>query len=77
MNPACKDTMQTYDIHALIQGVLSEGVKLGGIFGIFLVDEKEDPNTTISGPSSTRQQNAIKWCFASVPMMTQHSILAW
>ena len=27
---------------------------------IFLVDEgREDPNTTISGPSSTRQQNAI------------------
>ena len=31
---------------------------------IFLVDEgKEDPNTTISGPSSARQRNAIEMAF--------------
>ena len=36
----------------------------------FLVDGgREDPNTTISGPSSARQQNAIKWLFARVPIM--------
>ena len=37
-----------------------------------LVDEgREDPSTTISGPSSARQRNAIKWHFAGVPMMAQ------
>ena len=31
------------------------------LFSLFLVDEgREDPNTTISGPSSARQRNAIK-----------------
>ena len=40
---------------------------------IFLVDEgREDPSTTISGSSSARQRNAIKWRFAGVPMMAQH-----
>ena len=44
----------------------------------YLVDEgREDPSTTISGPSSTRQRNAIKWRFAGVPMMAQHWMLAW
>ena len=39
----------------------------------FLVDEgREDPSTTISEPSSTRQRNAIKWRFAGVPMMAHH-----
>ena len=52
----------------------------------FLVDEgREDPSTTISGPSKARQRNAIygpssarqlnaiiKWRFAGVPMMAQH-----
>ena len=39
----------------------------------FLVDAKrEDPNTTISGPSSAQQQNAIKWRFAGVPIIAQH-----
>ena len=32
-------------------------------------NEMEDPSTTISGPPSARQQNAIKWRFAGVPMM--------
>ena len=37
------------------------------------VDEgREDPSTTISGPSSVRQRNAIKWRFAGMPMMAQH-----
>ena len=53
---------------------------------VFLVDEgREDPSTTISGPSKARQRNAIygpssarqlnaiiKWRFAGVPMMAQH-----
>ena len=40
---------------------------------IFLVDEwREDPITTISGPSFARQRNAIKLPFAGVPMMAQH-----
>ena len=31
---------------------------------VFLVDEgRENPSATISGPSSARQQNAIKWRF--------------
>ena len=39
----------------------------------FLVDEgREDPSTTISGPSSARQRNAIKWRFAGVPKMAKH-----
>ena len=29
-------------------------------------------NITISGPSSVRQRNAIKWRFAGVPTMAQH-----
>ena len=41
---------------------------------VFLVDEgREDPNTTISGPSSARQQNAIKmvfrWCANDGPTL--------
>ena len=37
------------------------------VFVVFFVDEGiEDPNTTISGPSSARQRNAIemalRWC---------------
>ena len=42
-------------------------------FFFFLVDEgREDPSTTISGPSSARQRNTIKWRFAGGPMMAQH-----
>ena len=37
-----------------------------------LMRGREDPNTTINGPSSARQRNAIKWRFAGVPMMAQH-----
>ena len=39
----------------------------------FVVDEgRENPITIISGPSSVRQRNAIKWRFAGVPMIAQH-----
>ena len=39
-------------------------------FLFFLVDEgREDPSTTIRGPSSARQRNAITWRFTGVPMM--------
>ena len=63
----CKLTDRMY---ARIQKVLSEWVLL---WQRFLVGEgREDPNTTISGPASVRQRNAIKWCFAGVPMMAQH-----
>ena len=45
----------------------------GGPFCFFkLMRGAKDPNTTISGPSSDRQGNAIKWRFAGVPMMAQH-----
>ena len=44
----------------------------GSKFDFFLVDDgREDPNTTISGPSLACQQNAIKWQFAGMPMMAQ------
>ena len=33
------------------------------------VGGRADPNTTISGPSSARQQTPFKWRFASGPMM--------
>ena len=42
---------------------------------VFLVNEgREGPSTTISGPSTARQQNAIaiKLRFAGVLMMAQH-----
>ena len=43
------------------------------LFFFFLVDEsREDPSTTISGPSEARQRNAIKWRFAGMPLMAQH-----
>ena len=47
------------------------GSNFDGFF--FLVDEgRENPSTTMSGPSSANQKNAIKWRFAGVPMMVQH-----
>ena len=36
---------------------------------VFFDEGKEDPNSTKSRPSSARQRNAIKWRFASGPMM--------
>ena len=55
-------------MHAPIQKVLSEGSNFDKAFFVFLVDEgREDPRTTISGPSSARQRK-----FAGVPMMAQH-----
>ena len=45
-------------------------------FFLFLVDErKEDPNTTMSGPSPPGKP--LKWRFAGVLMMAQHWMLVW
>ena len=45
----------------------------GFFFFVFLVDEgRGDLSTTISGPSSACQRNAIKLRFACVPMIAQH-----
>ena len=52
-------------MHARIQKVLSEGVRFDNNF--FLVDEG------IWSASET----PFKWRLAGVPMMTQHSMLAW
>ena len=54
-----------FDGHARIQKILSEWA---------LVDEeREDPNTSISGPSSARQRNAIemavRWCADDGPTL--------
>ena len=50
-----------HKMHMRIQKVLSEEVQL---WHFFLVDEgREDPNTTISGPWSARQRNAILMAF--------------
>ena len=39
----------------------------------FLVNEgRDDPNTTIGGPTSARQQTPLKWRFTVVPLMAQH-----
>ena len=38
-------------------------IRVGSTRHVFLVDEGV-PSTTISGPSSARQQNTIKWRFA-------------
>ena len=59
--------------HARIQKVLPEGSNFEGFLGVCLVVERrEDPNTTICGPTSARQRNAIKWRFACVPLVAQH-----
>ena len=50
-------------VHVRIQKVLSEGSKFDNVsflFYFFLIDDGiEDPNTTINGPPSARQRNAI------------------
>ena len=44
---------------------------------VFKVDEgREDPSPTLSGPSSARQRNAIKWRFAGMPMNAQLGMLS-
>ena len=46
-------------------------------FFLYLVDgEREDPNTTISGPSLAPSETPFKWRFAGVSMMAQHRMLA-
>ena len=42
----------------------------------FCSEGREDPSTTISGPSSARQRNAIKLRFAGVLMIAKHRMLA-
>ena len=44
-------------MHARMQKVLSEGSTFDKDF-LLVFDRREDPNTTISGPSSVRQRNA-------------------
>ena len=44
------------DYRARIKKVLSEGSKFNGFF---VIESREDPNTTKSGPSSAHQRNAI------------------
>ena len=64
-------------MHARIQEVLSEGSNFH-IFFLFLVDKgREDPNTTISGPTSDGSETPFKWRFAGVPMMVHYWMLAW
>ena len=39
----------------------------------FLVDDgREDPHTTIIGPSWPASETPFKWCLAGGPMMAQH-----
>ena len=63
------------DTHARIKKFCQRGSNFDNVFFVlfFLIDEgREDPSTTISGPSSARQRNAIKWRFAGVLIMAQH-----
>ena len=50
----------------------------GSNFGVFFKvgEGREDLSPTLSGPSSARQRNAIKWRFAGMPMNAQHRRLA-
>ena len=44
---------------------------------VFLVDEGgEDPNTTISGPSSAASETPFKWRFPGVPVTAAHCMLS-
>ena len=60
--------MQSYGIimHAQIQKVLSEGSNFD------IHEGREDPNTTISGPSLASQRNTIKWGLAGVRLVAQN-----
>ena len=44
--------------HAGIQNVLTEGLTFDNV-SFLVVEGREDPNTTMSGPSSVYQLNAI------------------
>ena len=44
---------------------------------LFLIDEgREDPSTTISGPSSARQRNAIRWRADNGPTLNASLVAA-
>ena len=66
-------------LRARIQRVSSDESKDGSnltmffFFFFFFFDEgREDPKSTTSGPSLSRQRKAIKWRYAGVPMVAQH-----
>ena len=71
-----KTSKITFTLNLVINIVMRGSRKFrrrGSNFDFFLVDEgREDPSTSISGPSSAYKQNAIKWRFAGMPMMAQH-----
>ena len=51
---------------------LGGGCNFDFSFKLARVETREDPNTTISGPSSARQRSAIYMAFRWLPMMAQH-----
>ena len=54
----------TWFTHARIQKVLSEGSNFNFLCLFSFFDEgRKDSNTTISGPSTARQRNAIQMAF--------------
>ena len=57
VNSEDSDEMPHTAAHARIQKVLPEGSNSDNVF--FSDNEGENPNTTKSGPSSTRERNAI------------------
>ena len=62
-------------IHVLIACADPEGGPTFNfeVFFFCLVDKgRKDPDTTISRPSSARQQNTIKWRFAGRLIMARH-----
>ena len=70
----------SHNINLLYSCADPESFVRGGpiLMGFFLVCKgRDDLNTTISGPSSPCQQNAINWRFACVPIMAQYLMLAW
>ena len=64
------DAMSYADPEFFVRGGQTLTTFFFSSFFSFLVDQWwEDPNTTISGPSSARQRNAIEMFFACVLMM--------
>ena len=62
--------------HARIQKVLPEESRSDNIF--YLVDEgSKVPNTTMSGPSSTRQRNAFRWHADDGPTSNAGLVALW
>ena len=57
---------------ARTQKVLPEGVRL---CQRFFDEGRDDPNTTIRGPTSAGQQTPLKLRFTVVPLMAKHRML--